>query len=62
MSSAASRWQVWSKDPSRPGWVVIDSGTEREAREGAERRKRTAERHGVEADYLALPRGQEPEG
>lgn len=41
---------------------MIDSGTEREAREGAERRKRTAERHGVEADYLALPRGQEPEG
>jgi hypothetical protein len=62
----ASQWVVWSREPSRgfrPAWVEVDSGSEREAKAGAERRNRSALRLGVDgAEYIALPRGQEPPG
>jgi hypothetical protein len=64
--SKSKQWVVWSREPSRgfrPAWVEVDSGTEREAREGAERRNRSALRFGVDgAEFIALPRGQEPQG
>lgn len=56
-----NRWNVWSKDPSRPVWMVVDSGSERDSIEGAERRQKAALRLGVsDAKFLALPAGKEP--
>jgi hypothetical protein len=55
------RWNVWSKDPSRDAWMVVEpSVSERVARDGAARRTRTAERLGFEAKFMALPGGETP--
>lgn len=56
-----NRWNVWSKDPSRDAWMVVEPDvTERVARAGAERRMRTARNRGMEAEFRALPAGRTP--
>lgn len=56
-----TKWHVWSKDPSRDAWMVVEPNvSERLAREGAARRTRTAQRLRIEAEFLALPRGETP--
>jgi hypothetical protein len=56
-----TRWHVWSKDPSRDVWMVVEPDvSERVARDGVARRTRTAQRHGVDAEFLALPIGETP--
>jgi hypothetical protein len=55
------KWNVWSKDPSRDAWMVVDpSVSERVALDGAARRAATAQRLGVEAVFVALPSGETP--
>jgi hypothetical protein len=52
---------VWSKDPSRDAWMVVEPNVnERVARDGAARRTRTAQRYGIDAEFLALPGGETP--
>jgi hypothetical protein len=62
---SSKKWQIWSKDPSRrlayPSWMVIDSGSEQDCKEGVERRIATAARLGIEAEFRALPRGEKPD-
>lgn len=53
-------WNVWSKDPSRDVWIVVDTGSEAEAKAGAERRQQSARRVGFEARFVALPAGRTP--
>lgn len=61
-ANARRRWNVWSKDPSRDAWLVVEPKvSEAEAKAGVERRMATARRRGMEGvEFMALPAGQTP--
>lgn len=59
--SKRAKWNVWSLAPDRSGWIVLDEGTEKEAKEGAARRTANSARLGVHGcEYVALPEGEKP--
>lgn len=59
----SKKWQLWSRSPDCRYWLVIDEGTEKHCKEGAEFRVRTGAKAGIkEGDYVALPAGEVPIG
>jgi hypothetical protein len=55
------KWTIWSKDPSRNAWLAVEANmSEKMARDGVERRMATAKRHGLTAEFVALPWGEMP--
>ena len=55
-----SRYNVWSKDPSRDAWLVVDGGSQATAEKGAQRRNAGLAKRGLPPAYVALPVGQVP--
>lgn len=56
------KYSVWSKMPTNDNvWLEVGDGlTEKEAKESVERKRAAAEKHGVEAEFVALPVGRQP--
>jgi hypothetical protein len=56
----AKKWNVWSVDRNKGRGLVVDEGTETQAREGAERRNVSAARYQMDVVFVAKPDGQVP--